>query len=61
MFSPHLQSLVAEAHVQELHGHAHAAKCGRDIKSPWATRLSAVLNRAVHRVFARGRVTAFGH
>jgi hypothetical protein len=60
MFSPHLQRLVVQARVEELHRDANTAKLGRDVNRPKAARLSAVLRPAINRLVAVGRVTALG-
>jgi hypothetical protein len=69
MFSPSLQSLVVQAHIDELYRVAQAYNHGRTVASPSpgvnrpkATRLSVAVNRAISRMLeGRRRASAAIH
>jgi hypothetical protein len=62
MFSPSLQTLVAQAHVEELHRVAQRYNRGRafavpthEVDRPKATLLSAGVKRVINRMLGGGR------
>jgi hypothetical protein len=56
MFSPHIQRLLVDARVEELHQHARTTKRGHDIGRSRATRVSEGIKRGIGGVFAGGRL-----
>jgi hypothetical protein len=62
MFSPSLQDLVVQAHVEELHRVAQTYNRGRvsaarihEVDRPNATHLCASVKRAIYRMLGGGR------
>jgi hypothetical protein len=54
MYSPSLQSLLLQAHVEELDRATQAYNRGREVNRPPAARLSTLITRAINRLFAGG-------